>query len=146
LSQGQFKSLLVTKIAKAKQRVARLILCSGKIYYELIAAAQEHTNSAVVVCRIEQLYPFPADELTAELAKYSKVKSVLWLQEEPKNQGAWLYAKAKIEACLSAKQTLEYVGRAATAAPATGYAKAHRQEQQQVIERALGFDTVSEEK
>jgi 2-oxoglutarate dehydrogenase E1 component len=133
---GGFQLIIPAK-NDAPEKINRLILCSGKIYYDLeekrIALKQEDT----ALVRIEQLYPFPTDALTAELLRYKKTKNIIWCQEEPKNQGAWREIRHSLEACLQPGQNLSYAGRPESASTAAGYKKLHEKEQLQVIEEAL---------
>ena len=87
--------------------------------------------------RIEQLYPFPTSELTAQLTRYPKVKDIVWCQEEPKNQGAWYCTQHHLLSCVAKSQTVHYVGRPASAAPAVGSPLVHAQEQQMLVKEAL---------
>jgi 2-oxoglutarate decarboxylase len=126
--------------SKAESAVDRVILCTGKIYYELAAArraaAGAETRTALV--RVEQLYPFPKLNVADVLAKYSGASDVVWVQEEPKNQGAWTYMEPRLRDVLAAGQTLRYLGRVASASPATGSHTIHQMEQKQIIAEALG--------
>ena len=124
----------------ADKKVRRVILCSGKVYYDLVEARDQQALKDIVIIRIEQLYPFPADLLSQQLARYPQAE-VLWVQEEPENMGAWTFIDRRIEAVLSSlKMTSKrprYCGRPAAAATATGSHKQHELEQQKLIEDAL---------
>jgi 2-oxoglutarate dehydrogenase E1 component len=120
----------------------RVVLCSGKVYYDLWQAREDKKVKDVALVRLEQLYPFPAEELQAELAKYPAATEVVWCQEEPQNMGSWHYADRKIEAVLEAvggkaKRPL-YKGRPEAASPATGSLKRHNAEQAMLVDQALG--------
>lgn len=115
----------------------RIILCSGKLYYDLITARTEANLAHVAIIRIEQLYPFPKEEVIAALAVHKEVKDIVWCQEEPKNQGAWMVIRDEISECLQEIQKLTYIGRPASASPATGFAKVHGAEQAELVKRAL---------
>ena len=117
--------------------VSRIVLCQGKIYYELAAARDEHQLDIAII-RLESLYPFPQEELQKVMAKYD-TKEVVWCQEEPFNQGAWLCIRHEIEASVLPGQTLTYHGRKAQASPAVGYASWHAVKQKQVVLDALGL-------
>ena len=134
LSGGKFYAVLGDADSGLANKTTRVVLCSGKVYYDLLA--QRRGNVAVV--RIEQLHPFPRADLTAELAKYRRAEEVVWCQEEPKNQGAWHQINHELQACLSARQRLRYAGREALPSPAVGYYKLHLQQQQQLIAQAFG--------
>jgi 2-oxoglutarate dehydrogenase E1 component len=120
------------------QNITRIILCSGKIYYELQEKRLAEQNTNIAIIRLEQLYPFPEIELKYELAKYSGVPDVVWCQEEPENQGGWYSIQHRIRNCLAIKQNLQYAGRAAAAAPAVGYSQLHMLQQSQVVLDAFG--------
>lgn len=122
------------------KKVKRIVLCSGKVYYDLYEARQKKTIDSVALVRLEQLYPFPTLPLAEELAKYPNA-DVVWCQEEPENQGAWSFVDRRIEEALAkAKHKTKrpfYVGRVAAASPATGSLKTHIQEQEYIVEQAL---------
>jgi 2-oxoglutarate dehydrogenase E1 component len=132
--------LIIPEDQKIKPtKVTRVVVCSGKVYYDLLQAREKAGRDDVALVRIEQLYPFPRKALTAELKRFNKAKTVVWCQEEPKNQGAWYQVRHHVEACLATTQTLEYAGRTASAAPACGYAKQHLEEQAALVKAALNF-------
>ena len=118
--------------------VKRVILCAGQVYYDL-AKARDERNLAddVAIVRVEQLYPFPYDEIKAELAKYPNAKEVTWAQEEPHNQGAFFQIRHRIERVLDASQTLSFAGRPTSASPAVGYMSKHVAQLKQLIDDAL---------
>jgi 2-oxoglutarate dehydrogenase E1 component len=122
--------------AKTLKDVKRVVLCSGKVYYDLLEARQAKGVKDVALVRVEQLYPFPDKELAAELAKFPKAE-VVWCQEEPENMGAWTHVDRRIEAVLNDGRRPVYVGRPAAASPATGLAKRHAAEQMRLVEGAL---------
>lgn len=127
------------KIA-ADDKVRKLVLCTGKVYYELLEAREAKKINDVALVRLEQLYPFPKEELKAELKKYKNAE-IIWCQEEPKNMGAWKFVDDLIEETLiEAKHKSarpKYAGRIACASPATGYGSYHAREQKALIEEAL---------
>ena len=144
LAYGQLQ-LIIPEIDKQDpKKIKRVVLCSGKVYYDLLIKRRENGNrlNSVVLIRIEQLYPFPYDELKAELKKYSKTEQVIWCQEEPKNQGAWPCTQHRLAKCLQDNQTLNYVGRPASAAPATGYPALYLKSQNKLINEALELEEV----
>ncbi|WP_069470857.1 2-oxoglutarate dehydrogenase E1 component [Candidatus Marithrix sp. Canyon 246] len=116
--------------------IKRLLFCSGKVYYDLLAARQQHQLKHIGIIRLEQLYPFPEQAMATVLARYEHVKDRVWVQEEPRNQGAWEYIRAH-HLNLGHSHALTYVGRAASASPAVGYLQIHRQQLQQLINEAL---------
>jgi 2-oxoglutarate dehydrogenase E1 component len=118
-----------------------VILCTGKVYYDLLAERREKGIQDVAIVRIEQMYPFPAKSLANALAPYRNAE-IVWCQEEPENLGAWHFLDRRIEEVLgqlgSAKRPV-FVGRAAAASPATGLAKMHQQQQDALVRDALGL-------
>ena len=124
----------------ANDKIRRIVVCSGKVYYDLLQERMSRGIKDVVILRLEQLYPFPKDALAAEFAKYPNAELV-WCQEEPENQGAWFFADRRLEAVLKdvghKAGRPSYVGRPATASPATGLLKRHNQEQAKLLDEAL---------
>jgi len=127
---------------KADDKIKRVVLCSGKVYYDLLAERDAQGLEDVYLLRVEQLYPVPTISLNQELARFPKA-DVIWCQEEPKNQGAWSFIEPEIETILTkvrAKPTrMSYAGRKASASPATGLASRHKHEQQTLVAQALGL-------
>jgi 2-oxoglutarate dehydrogenase E1 component len=128
---------------KADDKIKRVVLCSGKVYYDLLAERDAQGLDDVYLLRVEQLYPLPTISLTQELSRFPKAEFV-WCQEEPKNQGAWLFIEPDMETILTkvrAKTTrMSYAGRKASASPATGLASRHKHEQQTLVAQALGLN------
>jgi len=125
--------------------VKRIIVCSGKVYYELLAHRRERKVDDVAILRLEQQYPFPHDDYKREVAKYPKAKEVVWCQEEPQNQGAWYRLNFYLRSDLDEKTMLFYAGRPVSASPAVGYAAKHNAEQKQLIEDAFAAEPKSGE-
>jgi len=122
--------------------VKRLVLCTGKVAYELMEARDKANDRTTTIVRLEQLYPFPGEPLTMRLKRLANLQEVVWCQEEPKNQGYWNFVEWRIEKCLKdagakVKRPL-YAGRKASASTATGLAKRHAAEQADLIADALG--------
>ena len=115
----------------------RVVLCSGKVYYDLLAG-REAAGSATALVRLEQLYRFPASELKAVLGKYPQLAEVVWAQEEPHNMGSWTFVEPRLRDLLPASVTLRYVGRPDRASPAEGYPSAHAIEQKRIVGDAIG--------
>ncbi|HEX5755343.1 MAG TPA: 2-oxoglutarate dehydrogenase E1 component [Arenimonas sp.] len=136
LADGRFQPLIPDSHCVEPDKARRVVVCGGKVYYDLLEAAQESTPDVAIV-RVEQLYPFPAAALDAELQRFPAAKEVVWCQEEPQNQGAWRQIHHHLQACLSPWQSLSYAGRARSAAPASGHHSSHAKEQAQLIEDAL---------
>jgi 2-oxoglutarate dehydrogenase E1 component len=140
LASGEFQRVIgeVDKIDPKK--VKRVILCCGKIYYDLLAGRREKKITDIAIVRLEQLYPFPKDSLQAELAKYPKAAEIVWAQEEPRNQGAWYWIASRhhLDSELGSKQALLLVARPASPSPAVGYLAKHNEQQKALVESALG--------
>jgi 2-oxoglutarate dehydrogenase E1 component len=137
LAKGSFQTLIPDSSAKDAKKATRVVVCGGKVYYDLVEDAEKRGLTDVAIVRVEQLYPFPRAELTAELKRFGKAAEVMWCQEEPQNQGAWYQIRHHIEACLSKGQTLSYAGRGRSAAPACGHLSQHNVEQAALLEAAL---------
>ena len=145
LSNGQFNLIIpeteLPTTRASKKEITRLVFCSGKVYFDLMEARQIHETKGVAIIRIEQLYPFPIDEFAAEIASYSNAKEIVWCQEEPQNQGAWYQIRHRLQEPLVDDQQLYYAGRPSAAAPASGVFKLHLQQQQALVEAALGIQS-----
>ena len=127
------------KLAKPKD-MKRVVLCTGKVYYDLLQERRERKIKNVTILRLEQLYPFPYTALETELKQFKNAE-IVWCQEEPENMGAWQYADRKIEMVLTKLKHKYarpvYAGRSAAASPATGSAKRHAAEQAKLVDEAL---------
>ena len=140
LSTGSFE-LLIPETGKINAKKARrVVFCSGKVYYDLLQAREVQGIDDVAIIRIEQIYPFPISEFAALLAKYEQAEDIVWCQEEPQNQGAWYQIRHRLQEPLKEHQQLYYAGRTGAAAPACGVFKVHLQQQQALVEAALGID------
>jgi len=143
--EGHFKRILSDLNPPAEGETRRLVLCSGKLAYELMEARDKAGDLGVEVMRIEQLYPFPSEPLIKRLKAMPKLQDVIWAQEEPKNNGAWTFVQPLLETSLAeagfANLRPQYAGRDAAASPATGLAKRHAAEQAALIEAALGHSS-----
>jgi 2-oxoglutarate dehydrogenase E1 component len=137
LSQESFLKLIPEQDEHDTGSIRHIILCTGKVYYDLYTRRQEMELDDTVLIRIEQLYPFPRPMLTNALKPYRHAKVVTWCQEEPMNQGAWYQIRHHLEACLGKQHTLKYAGRDASAAPAVGSHDAHVAQQRLLVEQAL---------
>jgi len=126
---------------KKPKKIKKVIICSGKIYFDLLEARQKIKKDDVVIFRIEQLYPFPAKSLAKAIKPFSKSAEFIWCQEEPKNMGAWFsvrdYIQWTLESIKANNKVISYIGRGTAASPATGYAKRHLDQQKEIIEKAL---------
>jgi multifunctional 2-oxoglutarate metabolism enzyme len=135
LTAGQFSEVLPDPAQPSPDQVRRVLLCSGKVYYELAKRRADGDLDQVALIRVEQLYPFPAAALRAQLDAYPEAERVLWVQEEPENMGAWRYVRLKADEELGVR--LEPVTRDEGAAPAAGSPTLHAQEQQELLDRAF---------
>jgi len=126
---------------KQNSEIKKVILCSGKVYFDLLEAREKIKKDDVILLRIEQLYPFPAKSLVKELKPFAKNANFFWCQEEPKNMGAWLlvrdYIQWTLETIKAKNNEISYIGRNPDASPATGYAKRHVSEQQEIISKVF---------
>lgn len=144
LSKGQFLNLIPEVDPGVKpEKVTRLVLCSGKVYYELAAKRAERGLRNVALVRIEQLYPFDEQALKQELATYPNLRDVVWCQEEPVNQGAWYQIQHRLHHCIRSHHTLTFAGRVACSAPAGGSPLRHSQREQLLIHQALDLEVPS---
>lgn len=137
LTSGQFETVLPEIDVLQESAVTKVVLCCGKVYYDLLQMRRDKNLNHVAIIRIEQLYPFPKKSLIAELEKYPMAKEIIWCQEEPQNQGVWFSSQHHIKKCLRPDQILQYAGREFAAAPAVGSPILHAQQQQALVEQAL---------
>ena len=134
LTNGRFEPLLVDGVNGDVQRV---VLTTGKVYYDL-RTAREKANASVPIIRLEQFYPFPHDLLINALKQYPNATDIVWVQEEPRNMGAWPFLRERLESLLGSNQKLRYIGRPISAAPATGSHHRHEDQQKALVEAAIG--------
>lgn len=137
LADGGFQRLIPDSHAGSARQVRRVVLCSGKVYFDLLEAHGERKLKDVALVRVEQLYPFPGEELAAELLRFGAARDVVWCQEEPMNQGAWYQIQHRLRRALHGKQALHYAGRVRSPAPAAGHYDTHLAEQAALVEQAL---------
>ncbi|MDC0663330.1 2-oxoglutarate dehydrogenase E1 component [Marinobacter sp. SS21] len=140
LTEGTFQTVLPEQELPDPKKVTRLIMCSGKVYFDLLEKKKADEREDVAIVRLEQLYPFPADDLDEILAAYTKLKHVVWCQEEPMNQGAWYCSQHHMRGALhrlNPKLYLQYAGREASAAPACGHTSVHIEEQKKLVNDAF---------
>jgi 2-oxoglutarate dehydrogenase E1 component len=142
ITGGRFQTVIDERDELDPNEVTRLLLCSGKLYYDLLEARREQHLKHVAIARIEQQYPFPKDDLTRVLRSYPNAEEVIWTQEEPRNQGAWhfMLARGRLRACMGPGQRLGYAGRRPSASPAVGYLHKHREQQRALIQEALSTE------
>ena len=138
LAHGRFNEILAESPAKdAAAKVDRVILCSGKVYFELLERRRQAGKDNIALIRVEQLYPFPAKQISSELARYPNLKSVVWCQEESKNQGSWNFVMEQLLDIVKAPAALRYVGPEATASTAPGYKSMHVARQEKYLRAAI---------
>jgi 2-oxoglutarate dehydrogenase E1 component len=142
LTNGEFQ-LVINEIDQLdKNNVTRLLMCSGKVYFDLLEARRTNKLSNIAIARIEQLFPFPSEEVKSVIDGYPNLREVVWVQEEPKNQGSWYYMQSRgtMIGCLSENHTFGYAGRFYSSSPATGSMKLHLAQQKQLVDDALQLD------
>jgi 2-oxoglutarate dehydrogenase E1 component len=139
LAGGRFHPVLGDPGAN-RDAVERLVLCSGKVYYDIVAHDLRDTARTVAVARLEQLYPFPSDAVAETLRAYPRLREVVWAQEEPQNMGPWRSIRHRLEETVraSSAEGVQYVGRTWKASPSEGYPTAHQREQDRIVRLALG--------
>jgi 2-oxoglutarate dehydrogenase E1 component len=140
LAEGTFQNAIGEIDALDPKGVKRVVFCSGKVYYDLLDARRKAEQQDVALVRIEQLYPFPEEEVRAILADYSHVTDFVWCQEEPQNQGAWYSTRHHYDSVLPSHARLRYAGRPASASPAVGYMSVHAKQQKALVEDALTLE------
>jgi multifunctional 2-oxoglutarate metabolism enzyme len=140
LTSGGFLPVIDDAEVTSPESITRLVLCSGKVYYDLIEGRKKAAVTNVAIVRLEQFYPFPEKRLREVLAKYSASQQLVWAQEEPKNMGGWTFMEERLENMLDGRRP-KYVGRAPSASPATGSYSIHQLEQAKLVGEALGTST-----
>ncbi|XID75230.1 2-oxoglutarate dehydrogenase E1 component [Alkanindiges sp. WGS2144] len=148
LANGRFQAVIEEVDNIDKNKVERLVLCGGKVYYDLLEKRREEDIDDIAIVRIEQLYPYPQERVREIMAQYPNLKQLIWAQEEPKNQGAWLFIAHQLYkdlASLDNGKSIEliFAGREASAAPASGSPYLHAKQQATLVSDALGLDTRS---
>ncbi len=138
LTNGGFQPVIADGRDLDRSKVRRVVLCSGKVYYDLETARNESNVADIAVVRLEQFYPFPAEALKAVFAEYQNAAEIVWCQEEPQNMGGWTFVEPRLRAILPANVKLEYIGRDASASPATGSYAIHNLEQEHLVSHSLG--------
>ena len=137
-TDANFQNVLPESDPLDAKKVKRLVLCSGKVYYDLLQSRRDRKLEEVALVRVEQLYPFPTEEVREVLAGYPKLKEVVWAQEEPANMGGWPCVSHWLQAALGDRLQASYAGREAAASPATGSYKLHNAEVAELLTQALG--------
>ena len=137
LANGKFMPFIPDQHFNDNDSLERLVICSGKVYYDLVKYREENEIENVAIARLEQFYPFPDSDIEEYLSTLKNVKEIVWCQEEPKNMGAWFFVASRLTEVLGEGQKLKYVGRQASASPAAGQKKIHDAEQNRLVENAL---------
>ena len=140
LTNGGFQPAIDDKKVKDKSKVKRIIVCSGKVFYDLEAGRADSDDDRVAIIRLEQFYPFPAEKLKEVFASYSNATQVFWTQEEPQNMGGWTFVENRLKE-IRGEKSLKYVGRTASASPATGSYAIHNLEQEKIVSESLIEDS-----
>jgi 2-oxoglutarate dehydrogenase E1 component len=133
LVHGRFQEILDDTMAEPA-RIDRVVLCSGKVYYDLLELQHQVEAANVAIIRVEQFYPFPQEMLRKALQRYRKVKDWVWAQEESQNNGGWTFMEPRLRAL---GYNFEFVGRDASASPATGSSQIHKREQTELVDAAI---------
>lgn len=141
LTNGGFRPLLDDAAIEDRSKVTRVVISSGKVFYDLQAGREEANDGRVALVRLEQFYPFPSAAITETLASYPNAKAIVWAQEEPQNMGGWTFVEPRLRSLLADGRNLRYIGRVASASPATGSYTIHELEQKQIVDRCLSADT-----
>jgi 2-oxoglutarate dehydrogenase E1 component len=123
-----------------REKVTKLVLCSGKVYYDIAGYEERGSIDHIAVARVEMLYPFPEHELTELMESYPSLERVVWVQEEPRNMGARAFMRRRMAAILPERLSYDYVGRQLRASPGEGYTAAHRREQDRIVRVALDLE------
>jgi 2-oxoglutarate dehydrogenase E1 component len=137
-TKGGFQTVIPENKALKAEKVKRVLICSGKVYYDLVKKREELSADDTAILRAEQLYPFPHKAFATELKKYPNATELVWTQDEPQNQGAWFFVQHYIHENMTEGQRLSYSGRAASASPAVGYSHLHQEQQKALVDGAFG--------
>ncbi|HMQ03829.1 MAG TPA: multifunctional oxoglutarate decarboxylase/oxoglutarate dehydrogenase thiamine pyrophosphate-binding subunit/dihydrolipoyllysine-residue succinyltransferase subunit [Pyrinomonadaceae bacterium] len=141
LKEGGFYPVIDDGKIRDRATVKRVVLCSGKIFYDLEASREESNDERVAIVRLEQFYPFPSTAIKEMIAAYPNADQVFWTQEEPKNMGGWAFVRPRLRSIMPETTELRYIGRPASASPATGSYAIHELEQRKVVDDAMIVDT-----
>ena len=142
LAEGRFQSVIDDEDARRRATsVKRVVLCSGKVYVDLVTSERRKASPDIAICRVEQLAPFPVVALGSVLEGYPALRDVVWLQEEPENMGAWEFMRPLLEELIADRCPLRYIGRTRSASPSEGSAAWHQLNQRAIIERAFDLDS-----
>ena len=137
-TKGGFQTVIRERKELKADKVRRAVVCSGKVYFDLVKKRDEKGSDDTAILRVEQLYPFPHKVFAAELRKYPNLADIVWCQDEPQNLGAWFFVQHSIHENMLDGQKLGYSGRAAAASPAVGYSHLHLEQQKALVDGAFG--------
>ncbi len=137
-TKGSFQTIIPEQKELKADKVKRMLVCSGKVYYDLVKKREEKGSDDVAIIRVEQLYPFPHKAFANEIKKYPNLTDLVWCQDEPQNQGAWFFVQHYIQENMVEGQKIAYSGRAASASPAVGYSHLHQEQQKALVDGAFG--------
>ncbi|NHB93817.1 2-oxoglutarate dehydrogenase E1 component [Photorhabdus cinerea] len=140
LANGKFQTVIGEADELDPKDVKRVVLCAGKVYYDLLEQRRKNEQTDVAIVRVEQLYPFPHQDVQSALEQYAHVHDFVWCQEEPLNQGAWYCSQHNFREVIPFGASLRYAGRPASASPAVGYTSVHQQQQQELVNDALNVE------
>jgi 2-oxoglutarate dehydrogenase E1 component len=138
LADGGFQRVIPDDLGDRTKKIGRVIICSGRLYYDLVKYREDQGRQDIAIVRMEQLYPMPKQELMSALQDVPDGVSVVWAQDEPENMGAWMYLRVRLGERIFGRWPLSVVARDESASPATGSASSHRLEQQELINKAFG--------
>jgi 2-oxoglutarate dehydrogenase E1 component len=141
LESGGFQPVIDDIRIADRVKVKRIVVCSGKVFYDLDATREESSSDEVAVVRLEQFYPFPSSKLSEVFVSYPNVAEIIWTQEEPQNMGGWTFVEPRLRNITPEKTSLRYVGRAASGSPATGSYAIHELEQKKIVADSLTIAT-----
>jgi len=146
-TSGSFREVVDEPAGIKPEGIARVVFCTGKVYYDLLAAREESKAHQVALVRVEQLYPFPAGQVRDVLERFKAAPEVFWVQEEPRNMGPWRFIREQLESLLEdSGRMVRYIGRRDSASPAAGNLKRHQQEQAELLDEAMRFQATPERK
>ena len=144
LTYGKFQTVIGEIDEMDASKVTRLLFCAGKVYYNLLEERREKSIENIAIARLEQLFPFPKDKVKNIIDSYPNLKEIVWVQEEPKNQGSWYYLQSRgtLIGCISDQHTMGYAGRFYSASPAVGSMSKHLEQQKELVADAMQLDKI----
>lgn len=138
IATGTFQAVIDdATVVQQRESVKRIVFCTGKIYYDILDKRKRDGDAGVALVRVEELYPWPHDEVAAIVDSYPAIEDVVWAQEEPKNMGAWTFVWPRLRVSTGNAIAVRYIGRTERASPAEGYAEPHKAEQDRIVSEVL---------